>query len=285
MSRIAIIGAGNLGAFLAAHLDRAGHEVYFCVRRIVGAVRVEGFAALSVPQYVSEPPAADAVVVTVKTYDTAEAAAWLPALCRDGAPVAVIQNGIRHAEGVHPYEAVPVLAYVYVEGEAGVHRAFSPQREHFTVPGDGRAETFLSVFAGTPITIRREQEFHTAAWRKMLHNCVSNPLTAIAGRGLEILREAPHREWAREILAEGIAIAQADGARFTANEGAAILEVLGSYPAGTRTSMLQDCERGKKLETDALTGTLVELAERYGLPAPRNREVLKMLRLLEGRRA
>ena len=46
----------------------------------------------------------------------------------------------------------------------------------------------------------------------MRHNCISNPLTALAGRGLEILRETLHRNWAEQILAESLLLAAAAGA-------------------------------------------------------------------------
>jgi ketopantoate reductase len=111
----------------------------------------------------------------------------------------------------------------------------------------------------------------------MLHNCVSNPLTTIAGRGLEILQEEKYRELAESILAEAFPIAQADGARVRATEGNKILTALGSYPPGTRTSMLQDFELGKRLELDILNGALIEMGKKYGLPTPLNEQVVEMV--------
>jgi 2-dehydropantoate 2-reductase len=178
---------------------------------------------------------------------------------------------VHHAERVAPWPAVPVLSYVYVENG----RPFAPPREHFTVPTDDFASRFAALFAGTDVTLRRESEFHTAAWRKCLHNCVSNPLTAIAGRGLEILREPHYRDWACRILSEAIPIAQADGASVDAAEPT--LDILASYPPGTRTSMLQDRERGKPLEIDALNGTVVRLGRHFGIETPVNAEIVRML--------
>lgn len=278
MTRIAIVGAGNLGAFLAAHLAHAGHDPFFCVRRPPGPIRVAGLPGLSLPFYQSCPPAAEIVLLTVKTYDTPSAMSWFPQLCCRGAPIAVIQNGIHHASRVAPHTAIPVLSYVYVESAAGMHHAYAPPREHFTVPAGAASNLFAGLFCNTPLQVRLEPSFHTAAWRKMLHNCVSNPLTALAGRGLEILTEPLYGDWARRILAEGIAIAQADGAALDPSEPAAILRVLRSYPAGTRTSMLQDHERGRPLELDALNGMLVALGARYGLPTPVNQELISRLR-------
>ena len=277
MSRVAIIGAGNLGAYLGTQLRAAGHEVFFCVRRTPAAMRFEDSPVWRFPFFFRHPPPADLVLMTVKTYDTAAAAGWLPQLCKNNQPVAVIQNGVGHAERIAPYNAIPVLSYVYVESKEGVYRAFLPQHAHFTIPSQSSCNAFADLFTKSSIRVEREGAFHTAAWRKMLHNCVSNPLTTIAGKGLEILKNEKYRELAESILAEAFPIAQADGARVRATEGNKILTVLGSYPPGTRTSMLQDFELGKRLELDTLNGTLIEMGKKYNLPTPVNEQVVEMV--------
>lgn len=277
MSRVAIIGAGNLGVFLASHLSRAGHEVFFCVRRTPPAVQVENHPVLHLPSYLSHPPPADIALLTVKAYDTSSALHWLPALGGDQQPTAVIQNGVHHAARIAPYPAIPVLAHVYVEAQHGIYRAFAPPRAHFSVPADPSSWPFIQIFEKTTIQIRQEPDFHTAAWRKLLQNCVSNPLTALAGRGLEILAEPIYRSWAERILVEALSIAQADGAMLRPDEPQRILDLLAAYPRGTRTSMLQDYEGGKRIEWEALNGTIAQLGRRYGRPTPVNENLISRL--------
>ena len=275
---MAIIGAGNLGVFLASTLSSAGHEVFFCVRRSPLPVRMEGCPGLNLPSFLRDPPSADIVLLTVKVFDTPSALSWLPAITKDGRhPTAVVQNGVHHRDRVAPFPAIPVLSLVYIEGQGGIHRAFAPPQAHFTVPSESSSEPFTTLFAGTPIRVREEADFHTAAWRKMLQNCVSNPLTALAGRGLEILAEPAYRKWTEAILAEALPIAQADGAKLSFVDTRNILEFLASYPAGTRTSMLQDHENGKRLEIEALNGTVVELGRRYNLPVSINEDLVNRL--------
>lgn len=281
MPRVAIIGAGNLGAYLGTQLKAAGHDVFFCVRRALGTLRFEGMPVFHFPFFQRHPPPADIVLMTVKTYDTAGAAGWLTQLCKKNQPVAVIQNGVGHSDRIGSYNAIPVLSYVYVEAQKGVYRAFLPQHAHFTIPSQSSCNAFADLFVNTSIQVEREGAFHTAAWRKMLHNCVSNPLTALAGQGLEILREEAYLEKAQAILAEAFPIAQADGARVKATEGNRILTVLSSYPDGTRTSMLQDLERGKRLELDSLNGALIAMGKKYGLATPVNEEVVAQVRKRE----
>jgi 2-dehydropantoate 2-reductase len=115
VSRIAIIGAGNLGVFLASTLSGTGHEVFLCVRRAPPTLRMEGAPALQLPFFLHDPPPADITLLTVKVYDTPSALRWLPALGGDRQPTAVIQNGVHHAARIAPFPAIPVLAHVYIE--------------------------------------------------------------------------------------------------------------------------------------------------------------------------
>jgi 2-dehydropantoate 2-reductase len=279
MSKVAIIGAGNQGAYLGTQLKAAGHDVFFCVRRTPPtAFRFEDSPAWRFPFFFRHPPEADIVLLTVKAHHTVAALPWLAQLCKKNQPVAVIQNGVHHAEGIAPYPAIPVLSYVYVEAQNGIYRAFVPQHAHFTIPSQSSCSPFADLFVNTSIQVEREGAFHTAAWRKLLHNCVSNPLTALAGRGLEILREEKYIELAQEILAEAFPIALADGTRLRATEGNKILTVLSSYPAETRTSMLQDFEQGKRLELDSLNGSLIAMGKKYNLPTPVNEQVVAMVK-------
>ncbi len=277
VSRVAIVGAGNLGAFLASSLSRAGHEVFFCVRRAPSPIAMEGRPVLHVPFFLEDPPPADIVLLTVKVYDTPSALGWLHPLTQGRQPTAVIQNGVHHLARIAPFPGIPVLSLVYVEAQGGVYRAFEPPRAHFSVPGGVLSAPFVQLFDKTSIQIRQEPDFHTSAWRKMLQNCVSNPLTALAGRGLEILTEPMYREWAEAILAEALPIAQADGADLSSDDAREILHLLASYPRGTRTSMLQDRERGKRLEVEALNGTVIELGRRFNLRTSVNEDIVHRL--------
>lgn len=256
--RIAVIGAGNLGSWLAVHLARAGHQVHLCVRRNPGPLHIDGLPPLSLPYYLGAGPPADIAFLTTKTYDNPSA------LTKVNAPLlAAIQNGLTQP-------GIPVLSYVYIEEQAGVRHAFPPPRPHFTIP---TGTPLPALFANTPIQLLEEPDFATAAWRKMLQNCVSNPLTALAGRGLEILREPLYRTWAERILAEAMPLAP------PSLDAAQILTTLASYPPGTRTSMLQDRLLGKPLELAALNGHLVELGRRQGYPMTVNADLLVRLAL------
>src|SRR5215472_15507272 len=100
--RTVILGAGALGSIVGAHLVRAGHDVVFVARERRAAllrqrgVRLDGLAEFTVPAVATADPGtlrgADALIVTVKTYDTETALASVRHL--DVSAALSLQNGV-----------------------------------------------------------------------------------------------------------------------------------------------------------------------------------------------
>src|SRR4051794_32276679 len=106
--RIAIMGAGAMGSLFGAHLAEVGHEVLLVDvdPAVVAAVEADGIVLgeRAVPVAITADPAGrgtyDAVLVLVKTYDTAAAAELAAPLVGPAAVVATLQNGIGGAAGL-----------------------------------------------------------------------------------------------------------------------------------------------------------------------------------------
>ena len=224
--------------------NHAGHSVHLCVRRDPGPLLVHGLSPVTLPHSLESRPPADFALLTTKTY---------------GNSAALGQPGI------------PVLSYFYIESQKGVRHAFPPPRPHFTIP---LGTTCPALCRDTPIQLLEDPDFLSAAWRKMRHNCISNPLTAFAGRGVEILREPLHANWAEQSFAESLPLAAAAGANVDPEK---IPSTLAFYPPGTRTSMLQDLLLGKPLELAALNGHFVALGARYQMPTRVNCDLVYCL--------
>jgi 2-dehydropantoate 2-reductase len=114
-------------------------------------------------------------------------------------------------------------------------------------------------------------------WVKLWGNLAFNPLSALTGATLDIITgEAELRAVCRAMMLEGQAVAEALGTRFAIDVDKRIAG--GAEVGAHKTSMLQDLERGRPMEIDALLGVVVELAELVDLPAPTCRTVLALLR-------
>jgi 2-dehydropantoate 2-reductase len=114
-------------------------------------------------------------------------------------------------------------------------------------------------------------------WVKLWGNLAFNPLSALTGATLDVITGEPElRAVCREMMLEAQAIAEVLGVKFAIDVDKRIAG--GAEVGAHKTSMLQDLERGRPMEIDALLGVIVELAGLVERPAPTCRTVLALLR-------
>lgn len=121
-----------------------------------------------------------------------------------------------------------------------------------------------------PLTLRWVDDINTQLWRKLAINAAINPLTAHAGICNGDLL-APH--WQAElsaICAEVSAVAAAQGVQLPVNLLAQVREVA-ERTAHNRSSMLQDMDKGRPTEIEAINGFLLDRGHEQGIATPRLR--------------
>lgn len=284
---VAVVGMGAVGTALAGALARAGHAVTACNRSFSGSGRLTVHSdddELTAPcRWIRDPAEveapADWVVVATKWHQTAGTAGWLASLCGAGTTTIVAQNGVDHAAplGPEPADLVPALVYVNVDhlerGRVRIRRTGTD----LIVPETPAGRRASDLLGAAGLDVERTPDFVTAAWTKLLTNVSANPITALTGRGCEVLRVPVVADLARDLIAEAVAVGRAEGARLAdrlADETVAWLQAL---PDGAQTSMLQDRDAGRPLEWEGLTGAVVRAANRRGLDVPVNRAVMALL--------
>ena len=295
--RVAIIGAGAIGAVLAraavstasgtgpGSSDGYPSDVCLCVRTpfgslsivdpdgIVGAVPVQ---IVTTPAAVAEP--ADVVFLTVKATDTASAGGWLGKLSGPSTLVVVMQNGLDQESRVRPHlpegvRVVPGLAYIAAERlSAGRVRYLAGRLivvESWAAP---------AVSAALPgLRVRGEDDMATAAWEKLLSNLVANPITALTMRRIGVMKEPGIADLARGVLAEAVAVGRASGASLDDSIIETIVEGTARYGPETGSSMLYDRMAGRPMEHQYLTGEVVRRGAAMGVPVPLNSALLALL--------
>jgi 2-dehydropantoate 2-reductase len=286
---VAVIGLGGIGGVVAAALQLAGqHRVVACLRRpVAGLVLHHPQGSAEAPLLGLTDPAeaqpADWVVLCTKAQDTASAGRWLQRLCGPATRVAVLQNGLGHAERVAPFvgtsRVVPAVIYFNSErlGLDGV-RLRRVTDHDIAVPDEADGRAFSALFKESLLDVYPAADFATRAWRKLLINIVANPLTAITRQRQHVLRREDIRSAGLALLEEAVAVGRADGAALAADEASAIWALLMTYPAEAGTSMYHDTMAARPLEAEALTGTVVARGQRHGIPTPLNAMMLALLR-------
>jgi 2-dehydropantoate 2-reductase len=278
VAKIAIVGVGAIGGIVAALLQSAGrHEIVLCLRRPLsqlvvetpsGPVRIDA-AFVTNP---AEAPVVDWVLVATKAYDVEGAAKWFKRLRAQGAPVAVLQNGVEHRERFAPY--VPMESILPVIVDCPAERK-SPelivQRGGMSlkVPAGDLGNAFVELFAGTAADAAVVPDFVTVAWRKLCHNA-AGALSALLLKPNEVMHGQAIGEVALEIVRECVAVGRAEGATL----GDSVPEdVLAAYrkaaPDGVN-SLLADRLAGRPMEIDARNGVIVRIGRKHGIATPTN---------------
>jgi 2-dehydropantoate 2-reductase len=315
--RICIFGAGAIGGLLGARLAaKRDVELTFVARGPhLAAMQAKGVTLISEgretvarPRCVADAREAgpqDYVVVTLKAHSLPGAAEAMQPLLGPQTAIVSAVNGIpwwyfhrlpgpwedRRVESVdpggklwdllHPSRAIGCIVYPAAEVVApGVIEHTYGDRFSLGEPDGSRSaranalsEALIAAGFKAPVRPRIRDEI----WVKLWGNLAFNPISALTGVTLDVLTaDAGQRGVARAMMLEAQAVGEKLGVRFGIDVDK---RIAGASEVGAhKTSMLQDLERGRPMEIDALLGVVVELAEVVDLPAPTCRTVLALLR-------
>jgi len=314
--RIAIFGAGAIGGFMGVKLAQSGCDVTMVARGPhLAAMQANGITLRSTGETVTVRPrcVADAgeaglqdfVVVTLKAHSLPGAA---PQIARMMGPETALVTGIngvpywyfygmdnawrdRVVESVDPggvlwnslppSQAIGCVVYPAAEVvEPGVIEHTYGDRFTLGEP-DGtrsaRIEAFSQALIAAGLKAPIRPRIRDEIWVKLWGNMAFNPISALTGATLaDIAGNSELRALTRALMLEGQTVAEALGVKFSIGvdkriEGAA---EVGAH----KTSMLQDLERGRPMEIDALLGAVVELGDMVGQAVPTARAVLALVR-------
>jgi 2-dehydropantoate 2-reductase len=282
---VAVVGPGAIGATVAAAVH--GADLLLCGRtpheRLV--VEREGGGSETVPGPVLTDPAAvpdsaDVVLFAVKAHQTEAAAPFLRALCREGTVVVVLQNGVEQRELVGPHApgatVLPAVVWVPVEAVAPGHvRVRGDLR--LTLPAEPVAQTIAELIEGVELA----QDFASLAWRKLAINAVAG-LMVLTGRRAGMFRRPDIAALARDLAAECLAVARAEGADLPDAVADELVAEFAAYPEDLGSSILFDREAGRPLEWDARNGVVARLGARHGVPTPVSDVIVPLLAAASG---
>ncbi|WP_353645333.1 2-dehydropantoate 2-reductase [Mesorhizobium sp. WSM2239] len=317
--RITVFGAGAIGGYLAAKLGLAGRTDLSVVARgaHLEAIRAGGLRLIEVGKETAVPVRAaaqaeelgvqDYVVLALKAHSLGPALDQIAPLLGEGTAVVTMQNGVPwwyfHKLGgplegtrlravdpggliwerLGPDRVIGSVVYPAVEVDApGLIRHIEGKRFSLGEPSGERSErvTRLAeelVAAGLQAPVR--DDIRSEMWVKLWGNLSFNPISALTGNTLaDIVADEGTRSVARAMMLEAQAIGESLGVRFLIGVDR---RIKGAGDVGAhKTSMLQDLERGRPMEIDALVTAVQELGRLTGQPTPAIDMVLALVRRL-----
>jgi 2-dehydropantoate 2-reductase len=283
---IAVVGPGAIGSTVAALLHAAGHQVLLCghTPRDHVEVRPDDRDPIVVPGPVLTDPAdvagpVDVVLLAVKDTQNHSASGWLARLCDERTVVCALQNGVEQIERVGPLcplsEVVPAVVWFSAEPEPeGWIRLRTGVR--LVLPESEGAHRLADLLRDTDITVDLDQDFVTAAWRKLLVNALAD-LMVLTGRRSGMFRRDDVAGLARRYLAECLAVARAEGANLGDDVVEEIVGMFAKAPADMTTSMLTDREAHRPLEWDIRNGVISRKGVQHGLATPISNGLVALL--------
>jgi 2-dehydropantoate 2-reductase len=315
--RVAILGAGSVGCFVGGAWQAAGLPVTFIGRQKTASdldrhgltlSDYSGWRVELAPGDVDYRCGAQAldhaeiIALTVKSGDTAAAAAEIAKHATPGALVISLQNGVSNvdileqgldgrfevARGMVPYN----VAYL---GEGRFHKGvvgdlYADQRE-------GTCSLAEKV-GGGPAALKLSDDMLGLAWGKLLIN-LNNAVNALSGKPLkEELRRRDYRRVFAAAMREGLELlkrAEIEPVTVGPISPHVLPRIVDSpdwlfnsiflkrwkIDGKARSSMADDLAAGRRTEVDYLNGELVALAERLQHDAPVNRAIVALVHKAE----
>ncbi|HET7031467.1 MAG TPA: 2-dehydropantoate 2-reductase [Candidatus Limnocylindrales bacterium] len=287
--RIAVIGAGGVGGYLGSRFAAAGADVAYVARGgHLEALRRHGLtiesqdgARATTPVRATDDPAelgtVDVVIFTVKSYDTEAAARRLAPLVGPSTAVVSFQNGIdneaRIAEVVGEAHVLGGAAYILASIQApGVIRS-GPARvvlgELTPGPASPRVEQIVALARAGGVTAEAVTDVRRAKWEKYVLLVAFSAVSAATQLPLgDIRRSEAAVAMLRGIATEAWTVGRALGVALPDELVEDRVVIVLRQPDDEGTSLRHDLLHGRRMEVEALQGTLARLGREAGVPTP-----------------
>ncbi|HEX8030036.1 MAG TPA: 2-dehydropantoate 2-reductase, partial [Vicinamibacterales bacterium] len=239
-----------------------------------GALHLPKVQATDRPQAIGP---VDVVLFTVKLYDVESAAATLGPLIGPDTVVITLQNGVDAMDMVAKHVGADHVAggaayIVVVIDKPGYLRHTAAQQLVFGERDGQRSERLVAfeqagIRAGYQATASEDVE--AALWTKFVRLATWSGMTTVTRSPMGVIRDTPATfEMMMAAIEEVIAVGRARGVNLPADIMDTTLTMIKNFPASSKSSMLEDFERGRRLELPWLSGAVVRLGKEAGVPTP-----------------
>ena len=301
--RIAIIGAGGVGGYFGARLQQAGADVGFVARGAhLEALRRDGLTVESplgdihLPRVNATDNAADLgqadiVWLAVKLWDTEAAIRSMKSVVGPDTGIISFQNGVqkddvlRQAFGDRAVMGGVGYIAANIERPGVIKHTGTMQRlifGEYDGSRSARAEALLDACTRGGINAELSDDIRRAIWEKYVFLVGLSGSTTTMRATIGPIRSHPRtRAFLFDLMRETVAVGRALGVALPADYADQRLTFVDSLPETMTSSMHHDLNGRKRLEVSWLSGGVVQLGDRTGLPTPMNRAVWDVLALQE----
>ncbi len=279
IKRVAILGAGAMGAFFAARFhDAPGVSAGVVARGPRGErlarngleVNREAYAVPVIHPDQADVPA-DLIIVALKHHHLLEAVPDLKNLVGEETTIVSVMNGLDSEEILGAAYGMDKVLYTI---SVGIDAVREGNQITYTKPGmhyfgeatnaqlSPRVETVREAFSRAGIPHETPHDMLRMLWWKFMVNVGANQASAVMWAPYGVFQSSPQaRALMEALMLEVVQLAQAAGVNLAAGEIEDWITVLNTLSPQGKTSMLQDVEAGRKTEVEIFGGKVVELGE------------------------
>ena len=318
--RTAIYGAGSLGTILGAFINKAGMPIELINRNKahVEALNLNGASVTGTMQFNQKVKAYtpdmmsgeyDIIFLMTKQQNNKEVVTALKEYLATDGVLVTFQNGLPEMQIAEILGEERVLGCTVAWGATmqspGVCELTSePDALSFSLGSISkkRSRHFAKVKEMLEMmgTVEIEENFIGTRWSKLLINAAFSGMSAVLGCTFgEAAGPKESRRVVQALIKECIDVCATGGIRIEPVQGKDIVKLLdykGSLKkavsffiipiairkhAKLKASMLQDIEKGKLTEVDAINGSVSEFGRKVGCPTPMNDKVVEIIHKIE----
>lgn len=298
--KIAILGAGAIGSLFGALLWESGEDVVLIGRkRHVDAIKSRGLKVSGISgERIVKPKAVtttqevgkvDLIIISVKSYDTEQAAKDALNMIHHNTVVLTIQNGLGNIEKLceiigekHVVGGVTMQGSTLVKPGEIYHAGKGP-----TIIGElngeitNRIKRIAETFNKAKIETQITQNIWGVLWDKLIINVGINALTAILRvRNGELIKIPEIRDIMIEAVKEAVNVAKALNIKLEIEDHVRKVIEVAEATANNKSSMLQDIEKGKRTEIDYINGAIVKLGKKLKIKTPVNKTLTAIVKAI-----
>ena len=289
MDRVLLVGAGAVGVYFTGRLAATGtFDVTVAARSDYDKIKETGYAVTSihgdfqwrpriVPSAAEYGCAADYIIITTKALPQVDIPAMIRPAVGEKTVLVLIQNGLDGEKAL--IEAFPNNQIISGIAYIGVTRTAPGVIEH---EGGGRltlgvyptgesAELtkLCNGFAAAQVECAATEDIELMRWGKLLWNLAFNPVSVLANGcdTQKMITDKKLEAISYRIMKEVQATARAWGKELSDAQVEGNMQYTRDFPA-YKTSMLQDFEHQRPLETEAIVGNVVRRANAKNIPVP-----------------
>ena len=318
--RVAIFGAGSLGTILGAYITKAGEKIELINRNKahIAALRENGAQVVGTVQF-TQPVVAytpdemsgvyDIIFLMTKQQQNSEVVQMLNNFIAPDGVLVTFQNGLPEVQIAEILGEERVLGCTVAWGATlqapGVCELTSaPDALSFSLGAvtEKRNAHFAKVKELLELmgAVEVEDNFIGTRWSKLLINAAFSGMSAVLGCTFgEAAGPRASRRVVQALIKECIDVCRAGNIRIEPVQGKDIVKLL-DYSnslkkafsffiipiairkhAKLKASMLQDLEKGKPTEVDAINGAVSDYGRKVGCPTPMNDRVVEIIHKIE----